>query len=64
MTCGPAVALYNALSLEDTVAELLRKETEAGNVRWTRLAAQFDGEPQLRRLLLHKLADCFVRPIR
>jgi hypothetical protein len=50
--------------LEDTLAELLRKETETGNVRWTRLAAQLDGEPQLRRLPFQQLADCFVRPIR
>jgi hypothetical protein len=57
------VAVYNALFLEDTVTELLRKETETGDVRWTRLAAQLDGEPQLGRLPLHQLADRFVRPI-
>ena len=64
LTCGPAVALYDGLSLEDTVAELLRKETETGNERWTRLAVQLDGEPQARMLPFHQLADCFVRPIR
>lgn len=54
MTCVPAVARYNALSLEDTVTELLRKETETGNAR----------EPQARQLPLNQMADCFVRTIR